>query len=73
MIGRRILTVATAAMLARSLHNLDRAELGLDPHNVLTFKVDATLNGYGPERVRALSNQILEGLRASPGVVGAVR
>jgi predicted permease len=63
--------VVTAALLARSLRNLDRANLGFDPHNVLTFKVDATLNGYAAERVRALSNEILDGLRSAPGVVGA--
>jgi predicted permease len=63
--------VVTAALLARSLRNLDRADLGFDAHNVLTFKVDATLNGYTPERVREVTSRILEALRSSPGVVGA--
>jgi hypothetical protein len=36
----------TAALLARSLRNLDRAEIGFDPHDVLTFRLDPTLNGY---------------------------
>jgi len=63
--------VVTAALLARSLWNLDLVELGCEPEHLLTFKVDPTLNGYSPERVRALAVGITEGLRALPGVTGS--
>ena len=66
-----LVLVVTAALLARSMRNLDRAELGFDVRNVLMFKVDATLNGYSPERVRELSNRILDGLRSAPGITAA--
>ena len=63
--------VVTAGLLARSLRNLDRAELGFDPHGVLTFRLDPTLNRYEEARVRSLYAAVLDGLRASPGVLGA--
>ena len=63
--------VVTAALLARSLRNLDRAELGFDPHGVLTFRLDPTLNRYEEPRVRSLYAAVLDGLRASPGVQAA--
>ena len=69
-IALSMVLVVTAALLARSLRNLDRVELGFDPHNVLTFRLDPTLNGYGEARVRSLYAAVLDGLRASPGVLG---
>ena len=68
-IALSMLLVVTAALLTRSLHNLDRAELGFDPRNVLTFRIDPTLNGYTPERIRSLYDRAFEGLRGAPGVV----
>jgi predicted permease len=62
--------VVTAALLARSLGNLDRAELGFDPNHVLMFKIDPTLNGYDPGRVRNLAVGIVDRLRGLPGVAG---
>ena len=63
--------VVTAALLARSLWNLDRVPLGFDTSNLLVFKIDPTLNGYAPDRVRSLASGILDQLRAVPGVTGA--
>ena len=65
-----MMLVVTAALLARSLRNLDRAELGFDVRNVLMFKVDPTLNGYDPDRVRDIATRTAERLRALPGVTG---
>ena len=65
-----MMLVVTAALLARSLRNLDRAELGFDVRNVLMFKVDPTLNGYAPDRVRDVATRIAERLRTLPGVAG---
>jgi predicted permease len=65
-----MMLVVTAALLARSLRNLDHADIGFDVHDVLTFQIDPTLNGYTPERVKDLSDRIVDGLRATPGVAG---
>jgi predicted permease len=69
-IALSMVLVVTAALLTRSLHKLDRAELGFDARNVLTFRLDPTLNGYTPERLRALYARVIEELRAVPGVLG---
>ena len=53
-IALSMVLVVAAALLARSLRKLDRVELGFDPHNVLTFRLDPTLNGYDERRTRAL-------------------
>jgi predicted permease len=70
-IALSMVLVVTAALLARSLHNLDRAEIGFDSHNVLTFHLDPTLNRYDEPRLRSLYAAVLDGLRTSPGVKGA--
>jgi predicted permease len=70
-IALSMVLVVTAALLTRSLHNLDRAELGFDPRNILTFRLDPTLNGYQDDRVRGLYSGVLSALRESPGVLGA--
>jgi predicted permease len=70
-IALSMVLVVTAALLVRSLRNLGRAELGFDAANVLTFRIDPSLNGYPPDRVRALCSELLERLRHAPGVVAA--
>jgi predicted permease len=68
-IALSMVLVVTAALLTRSLRNLDRAELGFDPRGILTFRLDPTLNGYTPDRVRAFYARAYDALRAQPGVV----
>jgi predicted permease len=68
-IALSMVLVVTAALLTRSLWNLDRAELGFEPRGLLTFRLDPTLNGYKPDRVRELYRQAYDELRGSPGVV----
>ena len=70
-IALSMVLVVTAALLARSLRNLDRAPIGFDPQDVLTFRLDPSLNGYSEDRTRALFDGVLAGLRGSPGVEGA--
>ena len=65
-----MMLVVTATLLARSMRNLDRAELGFDARNVLMFKLDPTLNGYAAGRVRDVATRIADRLRALPGVTG---
>ena len=68
-IALSMILVVTAALLVRSLRNLDRAELGFDARGILMFRLDPTLNGYTPDRVRSLYARVADQLRAAPGVV----
>jgi predicted permease len=61
-----------AGLFARTLHNLQKVDLGLKTENVVTFGVrPATV--YDEARKRQVFREVLEGLEAVPGVkrVGA--
>jgi predicted permease len=66
-----LLLVAGAGLLVRSLGNLEHADLGFDPSNLLLFRVDPFLNGYEGRRAITLYAQILNRARATPGVTAA--
>jgi predicted permease len=61
-IALSMVLVATAALLVRSVRNLE---------HVLVFRIDPTLNGYEEVRVRATYARLLERLRDAPGVQSA--
>jgi MacB-like periplasmic core domain len=50
------------------MRNLERVDPGFDARNVLLCRVDPTLNHYDTDRIRRLYSQILDGVRALPGV-----
>jgi predicted permease len=52
----------------RSLANVSRVDLGLQPESVITFAISPELNGYTPERSRALFERVEDELAALPGV-----
>ena len=56
--------LAAAGFFVKSLLNVSRVDLGIKIDNVVTFGLSPELNGYKPERTRAL-------LRAARG--GAAR
>ncbi len=60
-----------AGLFLRTLQNLGGVELGFDPHSLVVFRLDPTLNGYGPERVTRLYDRVLERLETIPGVSSA--
>jgi len=60
--------LGVAGLFVVSLIGLSRAELGLIPDGVITFRLSPSLNGYTPERALALFEQMEEALRATPGV-----
>lgn len=62
--------LASAGLFTKSLLNVSRVDLGLDVEHVVTFGVSPRLNGYTPEKSKALFERIEESLRAQPGVVG---
>ena len=63
--------VAGAGLFLRTLHNLGNVELGFNPHGLVLFNVDPTLNGKMPERTESIFPRLLERLEAIPGVTSA--
>ena len=66
-----LLLLIGAGLFIRSLKNLKNVDRGFKTRNLLTFAIDAPLNGYKPERSREIYRQIYEGLNALPGVESA--
>jgi macrolide transport system ATP-binding/permease protein len=66
-----LVVVSAAALLGRSLWNLERAELGFEPDGILLVQVDAGSAGYDGERRLRLYERALDELEALPGVRSA--
>jgi predicted permease len=60
--------LVAAGLFIKSVVNVSRVDLGLNPENVVTFGVSPILNGYEPERSRALFERAETELTAIPGV-----
>ncbi len=60
--------LVTAGLFIKSLMNVSRIDLGLRPENIVTFAISPVLNGYEPERSRALFARTEQELAALPGV-----
>jgi predicted permease len=61
-----------AGLFARSLQNLKRTETGFrDPDNLITFQLNPALNGYTEARGRQFYQDLLDRLRAVPGIRSA--
>jgi predicted permease len=60
--------LVAAGLFMRSLANVSRVDLGLQPDNVVVFGISPELNGYTPERSRALFERVEDELSALPGV-----
>jgi putative ABC transport system permease protein len=65
--------VASALLFGRSLYNLIDADLGFEPDPVMVTSVDTRRLAMSDERTRALFDDLLEVLRATPGVTAAAR
>ena len=66
-----LLTLTGTGMLVRSLWNLQHAELGFDPRNVLTGSVALSTRDYEDTRAALFYEQLLTRLRSTPGVIAA--
>ncbi|MEO8504299.1 MAG: ABC transporter permease [Acidobacteriota bacterium] len=67
------LVLVAAGLLARSLvHILDR-DFGFQPHGVLVFDVDPSLNGLSPEAARLLLDRVQQSVERLPGVQAVAR
>jgi predicted permease len=60
-----------AALFVRSLRNVERLDLGWDPDRVLLVGIDTRGTDLGDEQRHALTQRVLERLRATPGVTSA--
>jgi predicted permease len=63
-----VVVLVAAALLTRTLQNLERVQPGFDPRSLLTFRVHPALNGYDEAGIRTLYATLLERFRALPGV-----
>jgi predicted permease len=60
-----------AGLFVRSLQNLKTTETGMVIENLLTFELAPALSGYDEPRAVQLYNDVLDRLRAAPGVTSA--
>ena len=61
-----------AGLFTRSLQNLRSADTGVaEPENLVSFQVSPGLSGYDDARATNFQNQLLERIRAIPGVSAA--
>lgn len=65
-----VLLVA-AGLLTRSLINLEKQQLGFEPHGRILVRVSPALAGYSFERLGGLYQQLRQQLPQVPGVVSA--
>jgi len=68
-VGLSLILLFGAGLMIRSLWALHNVNPGLDPHNVLTFRVTLPTEKYTkPEQQLAFYKQLVERVRALPGV-----
>jgi predicted permease len=60
-----------AGLLIRSFDRILKVDPGFSPQQMLTFRLSVPGKRYSPERRTALVHQVLEKMRATPGVQGA--
>jgi predicted permease len=60
--------LVSAGLFIKSLVNVTRVDLGLNPDRVIVFGLSPELNGYGGARSRVLFQRAEEELRGLPGV-----
>jgi predicted permease len=61
-----------AGLFVRSLQNLKMTDAGFDEmHNLVTFQLSPALSGYDTPRTVSFYRELLENIRALPGVKGA--
>jgi len=68
-IALSMMLLVSAGLFTKSLVNVTRVALGLNPDHVVTFSVSPQLNGYRPEHIRQLTVRISDELAALPGAL----
>jgi predicted permease len=59
-----------AGLFLRTLHNLQRVDVGFDPQNLLLFRLTPQLNRYDDARSLAMLRDVQQRIAAVPGVRG---
>jgi predicted permease len=57
-----------AGLFLRTVQNLRQVDVGFQPQNLASFRLSPQLNGYQAERISSLFEQIVERLKAVPGI-----
>lgn len=60
--------LVSAGLFIKSLSNVSRVDLGLNPENVVMFRVSPELNGYEGDRSAEFFRELADELAAIPGV-----
>jgi predicted permease len=70
-VGSALLLLIIAGLFTRSLQASERSDYGFNPANVLTMTMDPSEIGYNDPRARDFYKDLLERVRALPGVKSA--
>jgi predicted permease len=57
-----------AGLFLRTVDNLRRVDVGFNPHNLVIFRINPSLNRYDQPRIASLHEQLQQRLAAIPGV-----
>jgi predicted permease len=63
-----LLLLVTAGLLFRTLRNLERVDVGFDPHHLAAFSIQPSLNGYDRTQLAALFEEIQDQLLRVRGI-----
>ncbi|MEY2562976.1 MAG: hypothetical protein QOH88_1169 [Verrucomicrobiota bacterium] len=66
-----LVLLISAGLIVRSLQEAQRMRPGFNPENAVAFSFDVGLQGYDETKGRALQKQVLERIRALPGIEAA--
>jgi predicted permease len=67
-VGGSLMLLIIAMLFTRSLGKAQQSDLGFEPKGVINFTMDPTEVGYNEEQGRAFYKNLLERVRALPGV-----
>ncbi|MGH9522856.1 MAG: ABC transporter permease [Terriglobales bacterium] len=66
-----VMLLVGAGLLLRSFARLSRADMGIDPHHVLTADFDLSKTRYKPDQMDRFVSDFLARVRTMPGVISA--
>ncbi len=70
-VGGSLMLLIIAALFARSLGQAQRTDLGFDPAHVVNLTMDPQEIGYHDQQIRDFYHNLLQRVRALPGVTAA--
>src|SRR4029078_13688455 len=70
-VALRFLLLFRGGLFLRSLQNLKTTDTGVALDNLVTFQLSPALSGYDDARAQLFYQQLLDRLRAAPGVTSA--